>query len=258
LGLDLRPFPDLLRPRRYLAADDDHRLAQLQAALTEPGWAGVWAARGGFGMTRLLPRLDLSAVDDRWVLGFSDVTALFCALQHTPARCVHGPVVHSLPITDEHSVAQLAALLQGLPRDAMHGRSLVPGDVTAPLVGGNLALLAATCGTPAQLDARGAILVLEDIGEVPYRLDRMMQQLASAGVLHGICGVALGEFVDCRPPEGADYTAIDVLMDHLEPLGVPVVADLPIGHGARNQPFVWGERARLVDARLIVGLAPVS
>ena len=253
IGLELVPFPDLLRPWRYLASDDAQRLRQLQAALTEPGWAGVWAARGGYGVTRLIPSLRLAEVDDRWLIGFSDLTALFCAAQGTRLRCVHAPVVHSLPITDADSVAQLAALLHGRPRAAMRGVTAVEGAVTARVVGGNLALLAAACGTPYALDARGAILVLEDVGEAAYRLDRMLQQLVSAGGLDGVVGVALGEFVDCRAPEGADYTARDVVLDHVGRLGVPVVTDLPIGHGARNHPFVWGEVATLGDGALMVG-----
>ena len=98
--------------------------------------------------------------------------------------------------------------------------------------------------------ADGAILCLEDVGEAPYRVDRMLQQLASAGVLDGVAGVALGTWEGCRPPEGADWTLEEVLREHLEPLGVPVVGGLPFGRGRDNAALPLGARATLADGRL--------
>lgn len=250
-GHDPHPYPDMQRPWRYLAGDDDHRLQQLVDALTSPRWAAVWIARGGYGLTRLLERIPFGDLPRRPVLGFSDVTALLGALHAAGAGpVVHAPVVHSLPITDAASLAHLLALLDGRPLQALDGTTWVDGEATGWLCGGNLCLLAATCGTPWQLDARGAILVLEEIGEAPYRIDRMLRQLVEAGVFDGVRGVAVGELVGCRPPEGADWTLRDVVLDHVEPLGVPVVGDLPIGHGARNHAFPWGVRATLRDGQL--------
>lgn len=251
MGLNMQPFNDLLKPHRYLAAPDQHRLDQLQLALRQPHWGAIWIARGGYGITRLLDRLDFRDLPPTPIIGFSDVTPLLHALHvRRGGPLIHGPVVHSLPITDRASQDHLFALLAGRETAPLEGREVVAGTATGPLLGGNLALLAATCGTPFQVDARGAILVLEDVGEPLYRLDRMMQQLASAGVLKGVAAVALGSFTDCRAPDGATYDAVDVLMDHLAPLGVPVVADLPIGHGPANRAFPVGAEATLVDGRL--------
>lgn len=250
-GFELVPLPGLLQPHRYLASSDDHRLEQLQSALSDPRWAAVWIARGGYGLTRILDRLDLTELPRRPVIGFSDVTALHAAMHlQGLGPCVHGPVVHSLPITDDASLLHLWDLLDGAGGASLEGRSLIRGAASGPLLGGNLCLLAATCGTAHQLDARGAILVLEEVGEPAYRIDRMLQQLRSAGVLDGVAGIALGEMVSCKVPDGVDWTLGDVILEQLAPLGVPVVADLPIGHGAQNRAFVYGAEARLGDDRL--------
>lgn len=250
-GVDVVPFPDLLRPVRYLAASDEHRAEQLIEALTDPRWSAVWIARGGYGMTRLLPRMAALPPVHKPVLGFSDVTALFCAMRTWGwTGAIHAPVVHSLAVTDPGSLEHLFALLAGQAVPALRGESWIEGRASGPLIGGNLSLIAALCGTPWQLHARGAILVLEEIGEPAYRVDRLLQQLVSAGVFDDVAGVAVGELVDCRAPEGATYTLRDVLLDHLAPLGVPVVGGLPIGHGAANRAFPWGVAATLGNGAL--------
>jgi muramoyltetrapeptide carboxypeptidase len=157
--------------------------------------------------------------------------------------------VHSLGATDEASVAHLFALLAGESRD-IPGDAWVPGSAKGPIVGGNLTLIASTCGTQYQLDARGAILVLEDVGEHPYRLDRSLQQLRSAGVFEGVAGVGFGEFIDCPVPNSGDWTLKQVLMDHTAHLGVPIVGNLPIGHGSANRAFRIGSGAKLVNGTL--------
>ncbi len=249
-GYDLRPFPGMLRPERYLAAPDAVRIEQLTEALTDPRYAAVWIARGGFGLTRILSLLDVDRLRPRPVVGFSDVTALFNVLHGAGlGPCIHGPVVHSLPLTDGPSLDALWRLFEGERTDLV-GEPWVEGVAEGPVLGGNLCLLAATAGTPAALRARGAILVLEDVGEPAYRIDRMLTQCLEAGLFDGVRGVVLGRFVDCRVPAGATYGLEDVLRDRLEPLGVPVLADVPIGHGASNQPFVWGEIGRIEGDRL--------
>lgn len=249
-GLNPVPLPDNLQPWRYLAGTDAHRLEQLQAALTSPEFAAVWIARGGYGLTRIIEQLPWDSLQAKPIIGFSDVTALFnMAYARGIGPCVHGPVVHSLPISDDASVRALVDTLAGTPH-ALEGEVWVDGEVTAPVIGGNLCLVAATAGTPAQLDATGHILVLEEIGEPAYRIDRMVQQLHSAGIFSGVQAVVLGEFKDCRVRASATWTLEDILRDHLTPLGVPVVAHAPVGHGSQNQAFVWGSRGTLSSGRL--------
>lgn len=242
---------DILRPWRYLAGDDDHRLAGLQRALRSEEHAAIWLARGGYGLTRLLPRLDLDGAVPKPVIGFSDCTALFACLWRAgwPGPLVHGPVVNSLPISDDATREALWATLAGAG-GTYPGSTWRDGVAEGPVLGGNLALLAALCGTPWQLDVRGAILVIEDVGEAPYRLDRMLQQLVSAGGLDGVAGVCFGDFADCRPPAGATWTLREVLLDGLRDLRVPILGDVPVGHGPRNHAFVWGRPGRIADGAL--------
>lgn len=251
-GLTLQEFPELLQPHRYFAASDAHRASQLREALTGDRYGAVWMVRGGSGLTRLLPTLDgLRLRSDRPVIGFSDVTALFCALHQAGAGpLVHAPVLHSLASTEPADRDALWNVLGGGHDEPWPGDSWIEGAAEGWLCGGNLCMLASLCGTPWQLDARGSILLLEEVGELPFRVDRMLQQLVSAGVFDGVAGVGIGELAGCAPPDGSDWSLRDVFLEHLEPLGIPVLAELPFGHGARNRPFVWGAGARIHDGSL--------
>jgi len=232
-------------PHRYYAADDPTRRRGLIDALTHPDVHAVWAIRGGSGVTRILAGLPLQDLPPKPILGFSDLTPLLHAWARRGGVAVHAPVVHSLGRTDAPSLDHLANLLAGEPTYPLTGQVLVQGSATGPLVGGNLALVAAACGTPYALDTQGAILVLEDVGEHPYRIERMLAQLRDAGVLAGVSGVALGGFTGCVPPDSATWTLRDIWQEWLGELGVPVVLDLPIGHGPANRAFVVGAPARL-------------
>ena len=250
-GYDVQVVPELLAPYRYLAGDDEHRLVQLTAALESSEFGAVWIARGGYGLTRILDRVDPAKVGAKPILGFSDVTALFCRLhRHSEARLIHGPVVHSLPITDQPSLEQVFARLEGRTDEEWAGESWVGGEATGWLCGGNLTLFASLCGTPWQVDARGAIVLLEEIGEAPYRMDRLLTQLITAGFFDGVAGIGIGQLEGCAAPAGVDWDEHQVFVERLGGLGVPLVGKLPFGHGAVNQAFPWGARATLRDGAL--------
>lgn len=241
-GFSVSPAPALDHADRYLAHDDVTRAALLVDALTAPGVDAVLAARGGYGATRLLPLLErslpaLRAAEPRWLLGFSDITALHAFLaQRLGWVSAHGPVCTSLGKEPPETVDHLLALLgnRGAAR-TLAGRTLAGhGRVEGPLVGGNLAVLAALCGTPYLPAVDGRILLLEDVTEKPYRLDRLLTQLLQCtGGLHGVRGIALGHFTECDEPDKGQFAA-DTLRERLAGLGVPVVAELPVGHQAPN------------------------
>lgn len=240
-------------PHRTFAADDDTRLDGLVQAMTRPDLDAVWAIRGGSGMTRLLGRIPWDDLRPVPVLGFSDLTPLLNALALRGLPAIHGPVVHSLGKTDDASLSHLDALLAGEGVAPLVGRSLVEGQAEGRMLGGNLCLVAATCGTPWQLDATGALLVLEEIGEHPYKVDRMLQQLSDSGVLDGLAGVVLGTFTGCDPPSSADWTLDEIFVEHLAHRGVPVLADVPIGHGPENRAFVVGGTGVIRGERVFLG-----
>ena len=247
-GHVLHLLPDLLQPHRYFASPAPQRLAHLHEALTSPDFGAVWIARGGSGLTQLLPMLRIEG-PPRPVIGFSDVSALHAALVRANFPAIHGPVLHSLPQTDAASLDHLFRHLDGQPTAPLDGSSWIPGAARGRIVGGNLTVLAALCGTPHQLDAKGAILILEDIGEAPYRVDRALTQLRNSGVFEGVVGLAIGEMVGCHPQD-TTWTLRDAFMEHLEPLGVPVLGELPFGHGSANRALPLGGSAQISGDQL--------
>lgn len=245
--------PGLLGRHRYLAGDDARRLAELEAALADPEIRAVVAARGGYGALRLLPRLwpartgrPAGAGRPKLLVGFSDITALHAGLQAAGRVSVHGPVVTQLAVQPAGVVARLFQLLEDAAAapPPLAGTPVVGGVAEGPLLGGNLSVLTRLLGTPWLPALDGAVLLLEDVGERPYRIDRMWTHLRLAGVFERARGLALGEFTQCEEPQG-DFTLRDVLWSLAAETGLPCLADLPIGHGAINAPVALGGRVRL-------------
>lgn len=243
---EVRYRPDILTREGFLAGDDRRRLDELREALADPDAAAIVAARGGYGATRLLPGLGADEVRAAGVplVGFSDITALHALWRRAAVPSLHASMVAALGRADEAARARWIETLEG-EGCALRGlTSWSPGVAEGPLVGGNLAVLGALLGTPHAPPLDGAILLLEDIGERPYRIDRVLTSLRQAGWLTRVAGVALGELTDCRAgPDGVTPEA--VLRERLGDLGVPVVAGLPVGHGACNEPLWLGRRHRL-------------
>ncbi|NRQ30409.1 LD-carboxypeptidase [Nonomuraea sp. NN258] len=232
----------------YLAGSDAARAADLQAAWCDPAVSAVFCARGGYGAGRLLDLLDWNAMrtaGPKVLLGSSDITALHHVFGvELGVPTLHGPMPAcdlmaaesgQEPRTWEH----FQAALFGSAPPVRGDRVLSSGRAEGVLAGGNLSLLAALCGTRYQPSFDGRIVLLEDIGEEPYRIDRMLTQLLQAGAFDGVRGIALGSWVDCHDP-------YPVLHDRLAGLGVPIVAGLPIGHGS-PQMSVWLGALGVID-----------
>lgn len=254
-SLSLEPvvFPGARARHGYLAGADAVRLADLQAAFDDPSIDGIWALRGGYGTLRILDALDLGRqrTDPVPFIGFSDNTSIHVRHAALGVVSFHGPHPGGdfPPETADafHRVLFLTEApgplvpLAGEPDP----RTLAPGRVEAPLVGGNLAILASMCGGRHVLDARGRILFLEDVGEPAYRIDRMLLQLRSSGLTEGVVGLALGRFTGA--PDHEAHPVAEVLAELADHLGVPAVLDLPFGHAAHNWTLPVGGVA-LLDA----------
>ncbi|MEV7967994.1 LD-carboxypeptidase [Sphaerisporangium sp. NPDC088356] len=250
MGLDVVVMPRVLNRRGYLAGSDAGRAADLQEAWCDPDVRAVICARGGYGATRLLGLLDWAAMEaarPKILLGSSDVTALHqaFAVRLGVASCF-GPMPACQTLSDDEGPekASLAHLVSSLfetemPAPVAGDQVIVPGHAEGPLTGGNLSLLAALCGTPYALRAEGHIVLLEDVGEAPYRIDRMLTQLLQAGCLKGALGIVLASWVDCGDPTG-------VLIERLAPLEVPMIAGVPIGHGT-PQFTAWMGADAVID-----------
>jgi muramoyltetrapeptide carboxypeptidase len=241
----------LLSRSRYLAGDDGRRGAELAAALADPRVRGVVAARGGYGSMRILAGVwpgTRPSVDGpgKMLVGFSDITALHAALQTAGRVSVHGPVVTQLGTQPSSVVERFFAILEDdtTPPAPVLGTPMLGGVVEGPLLGGNLSVLTRLIGTPWLPDLTGAVLLLEDVGERPYRIDRMWTHLRLAGVFERVVGLALGDFTDCEDPDGG-YTLRDVLYGLVGETGLPSVGFLPIGHDAINVPVALGTRVRV-------------
>lgn len=242
--------PGMLRRHRYLAGSDARRLGELRSALTDSGSRAVFCARGGYGMTRLLGGLDGVVPAARPVIGFSDITALHQLLQRQGLVSIHGPVLTQLARLDTEAQTRLFGILESeAPAGELVGaETYVDGVAEGPLLGGNLSVLTRLLGTPFLAPLEGAVLLLEDVGERPYRLDRMWTHLELAGVFRQARGIVLGDFTGCEEKD-AEYSSGDVLRELAAATGLPCAAGFPIGHGARNQAVPLGVRVRLDAGR---------
>jgi muramoyltetrapeptide carboxypeptidase len=235
---------------RYLAGDDNRRFTELTSALADPAVKAVFCARGGYGAMRLLPRLASWASEYRIpakpLIGFSDITALHQWLQSNGIASVHAPVLTQLGRVPAESPRRLFSLLESTaPAEPLVGTATyVGGTVEGPLLGGNLSVFTRLLGTPFMPPLDGGILLLEDLSEQPYRLDRMWMHLELAGVFRKIRGIALGQFIGCEPRDGG-FTAAEVLRDLAAATGVPCASGFPIGHGDVNEPVALGVQVRL-------------
>lgn len=190
--------------------------------------------------------MDALARRPKWIVGFSDVTALHAMAWASGVCSVHGPNVTGLG-RDASPVVRAAwlACVEGSAARVWRGlRVLRGGAASGPLVGGNLALLHAMAAAGRLVVPGGAVLALEDVGEAPYRVDRMVTSLRLAGVLQRASAIVLGGFDRCGP--GPDGTTVDdVLAERTADLGVPVLAGAPFGHGSHNEAFVLGRTVRI-------------
>lgn len=233
----------LFEAHRYLAGTDAARGAELQQALDDESIRAVFAARGGYGAARLLPSLRFSS--PKLLAGFSDFTSLHCAAQKHGWRSLHAPVLTQLGKQPPEVVDRLFALLENQPVPIFSGlRTVSPGVAEGPLLGGNLSVFTRLIGTPWLPDLRGSVLLMEDVGERPYRLDRMWTHLLLAGLFEGVRGIVFGDFTDCEE-KGTPYSSADVLDELAAALKVPCAAGFPIGHGEVNHPVMLGAPVRL-------------
>lgn len=263
MGLVPRLAPNLTARAGYLAGSDAARADDLMAMFADDEVRAVMAVRGGWGTARILPLLDFAAIAAKPKLfcGFSDNTALHLALAaHHCAPSIHGPNASASwnpfawdsfralafeGATPRYAVERVAGTslrARGTGPRTFHG-----GKAQGRLLGGNLTVLSALCGTPYLPDFTGAILFLEDTNESEYRIDRMLTQLALAGVLDKVAGIAFGQCTGCHNPDGgfSNYTLYEVLDDRLGKLGVPAFQGLSFGHIANQLAIPVGVEARI-------------
>ncbi|GEM_PF-79857 len=271
MGFEVIRDPMLAERRhRYLAGHDEHRADELNRAFRDPTVRGVFVVRGGFGLTRILDVLDYDALrrNPKVVSGYSDVTALHLGIARK-ARMItfHAPMAGAVKaVANPTSFADrsfqemlfqsptLAPRRLSVPEGATV-TTVTGGRCEGRLIGGNLSLVCATLGTPYAIEPEGAVLLIEDIDERPYRMDRMMSHLRLAGVLDAVAGVVIGRFKGEDAEE--EELVREIVIEYCQPLGCPVIADFPCGHVADNATLPLGARVALdADAGTLTVLEP--
>ena len=263
MGLVPKMAPHLRERHGYLAATDAVRAADVNAMYADDQVRAVFAVRGGWGCARILPYLDFDLIraNPKLLTGFSDITALHLAFAARAGfTTIHGPnagsawgklswdAFHKLAFEGGTPLYQNPSTSEDrLIQRQWRTQTLRPGKASGRLLGGNLTVLCALMGTPYLPDFNGAILFLEDVGEAPYRIDRMLTQLALSGLLGKAAGIVFGQCSDCGAsgPSYGGFTISEVLKHHFEPLGVPVFQGALIGHIANQFSMPIGIRAEM-------------
>lgn len=255
-------FPEGIFARSgYLAGSDVDRAAQVNAAFADSTVHAIVCARGGYGSMQILPYLNYETIGrhPKLLMGFSDITALLCSLyQRSGLVSCHGPVVTTLKDAGSKTLESVfnVLTLSELPAIQLErGITLSPGKGAGPVICGNLTTLCHLIGTPFQPKMNGHILIIEDTGEKPYRIDRMLTQMKLAGVFNGLCGLGIGAFENC----GQADELLEIITRIFNPIHIPILAGFDIGHGPDNIAVPFGFEAvldadhHMLTYRLIAG-----
>lgn len=249
-GFEVIAGDDVAARSGYLAGDDRRRADELMGWLLDPSVHAIVCARGGYGCHRIVSLLDAEAMRKvaKPIVGYSDiVTLLLWQERFAGVAAIHGPMLERGADLAPGAIEALTRALTGDDTgERLVGRGRGGGCAEGRFCGGSLSVSVASLGTPWEIDTQGRILMLEDLNEPPFRIDRMLQQLRAAGKLDGAAvGIAVGGLVDCENARCPTPTAREVVDEILAPLGLPWVTDLPFGHLADNRPWPHGGRGAI-------------
>lgn len=244
LGLQVRLGETLGKKYGYLAGTDQERAAELNALFADPSVQGILCARGGYGTARIADLLDydLIAANPKPFYGYSDITFLHTAIgkrsrlatYHSPMLiCLSKDDIHPLTWRSMEQFIESASFCYTEELSPLH--VLVEGTATGAIVGGNLSIVASSIGTPYEIDTQDRLLLLEDVHEEPYRIDRMLNQLKMAGKLQEAAGFIIGDFTHCEPSKHANSFSVQQVLEHyIIPTGKPAMSGFRVGHGEVN------------------------
>jgi muramoyltetrapeptide carboxypeptidase len=240
---------NILHKHHNFAGTDEQRLADFQGMLDNPEIKAIIAGRGGYGSSRIIDAVDWTGfkANPKWIIGFSDITAVHQKIQSIGYQSIHGPMVVTLT-KDKKSTRSLHDALFGKPliyKETIHKLNR-EGNGEGPIIGGNLCLLAHNIGSDADFSFDGKILFLEDISEYLYNIDRMMVQLKRAGKLNKLAGLVVGQFSDTKENSTKfGKSAFEIIKEHTEGFNYPITFNFPIGHDNKNRAVRCGEVMQL-------------
>ena len=260
LGLKYYHTENVMLKEGYMAGSDTVRLKELHEMYADKSIDGIWCIRGGYGTTRILDYIDFDLIkkNKKPLIGYSDITALLNTIhQKTGSPCFHAPVAsstmtpyttkHLAPIfgfEDQHKIELSDANVKlAKEADVYQFKTITPGTAKGDLAGGNLSLLASLMGTKHEVKTKHKIVFIEDVGEAPYRIDRMLTQLISAGFFKKVSGIILGVFAGCHQKEEDKQSLHDVVFDRIQRLQIPAVYGFSFGHIDNQCTFPIGAKA---------------
>ncbi|GAA4715157.1 S66 peptidase family protein [Brevibacillus fulvus] len=255
-GLRIRYGEAIAKRHGYLAGTDRERIDDLQRMFADPEVKAIFCARGGYGTGRIAAELDyeLIAQNPKIFWGYSDITFLHVALQQKAGLVTfHGPMLTSDIAVEQPDPLTLQTFEQLFaPQPLCYDESISPlqtlveGEAEGTIIGGNLCLLVSTLGTEFEIDTKGKLLLIEEVDEEPYRIDRMLNQLKMAGKFADAAGILLCDFSNCGPMKRQESLTLEqVFADHVVPAGKPTLLGFRIGHCSPNLAVPFGVKARL-------------
>src|SRR5690606_27295948 len=252
-GLHFVMGKHVFNQNNHFAGTDTERWEDLQKALDDPTISAIWCARGGYGSVRILDKLDYTKFKEtpKWIIGYSDITAIHNQVHNLGVESLHAMMCTSMEDNTEaikETVATFKTALFGEPLNyTLQGSNYnKPGTVNAPLVGGNLSLLASMLGSKTSIDTSGKILFIEEIGEYRYSIDRMLQSLKRAGYFDNCAGVIVGDISKVR--KNTTYwgsSTEQLILDALAEYNFPIAFNMPAGHEQDNRALILGRTVEL-------------
>ncbi|MGA2958662.1 MAG: LD-carboxypeptidase [Thermodesulfobacteriota bacterium] len=265
IGFEVVQGKGVNRRNRYLAGTDEERAEELNQMFADPTIKGIVCLRGGYGASRILRLIDYASIkrNPKVFIGYSDITALHLAIhKETEMFTFYGPMVVTEMagrFSDYTRTCLLNVLTSNEPAEKINPRGrevqvIGEGVASGVLIGGYLPAIAASMGTPYEIDTRGRILFFEDFKKEPFELDRLLTQLLLSGKLKEAAGIAIGECVECEPKGRfpSSFSWEEVLRDRLENLGIPVLSGLCFGHGDHKATLPIGAKAVLNTAGMFL------
>ncbi|MFY9160286.1 S66 peptidase family protein [Aquirufa ecclesiirivi] len=251
-GLKVRLAPNALSHYFGFGGSDEERLSDFQLALDDPKIKAIFPIRGGYGSSRILDRLNFEKflLHPKWIIGFSDITAILNHVAQLEIASIHGPMPHNFcQVGGDEALESLRNLLfEGkIQIDIPSEPENRIGHAEAEIVGGNLSLIVHLIGSQSLPDFKGKILLLEDVGENLYHIDRMVLQLKRAGLLDHLAGLIVGGFSDCKEAGlSVGKNVNQIILEHTAGSQYPIAFEFPSGHIAQNFPLVFGKKIKLL------------
>lgn len=254
-GLKVVLGKHLFKQANHFAGTDDERCQDFQDALDNKNIKAIWAARGGYGSVRILDKLDFSQfkINPKWIIGYSDITAFHNHIHNLGVETIHGMMPTSLeekPETIIHTIASLKNALFGKSLQYTVASSKYNNNnrtITAPIVGGNLAILASMLGSESQLNTENKILFIEEIGEYKYAIDRMLQSLKRANYFTKAKAIVIGNMTKVKKNSTPWGSSIEQLILDVVPKDIPVFFNFPAGHEADNRALIFGRKVQITN-----------